>query len=394
MTVNSTPIFTKFAPAERTSAIELQTQARFFESLPLLGPLLAAIPEGVLILNQYRQIVFANSAFLTLFDFPDLPSAIGFRPGEAINCEHAFDTAGGCGTTESCSTCGAVKSILRAQDGIKNSEECRISTKSDKKEVDSLDLRVVSTPQYFEGNQYTIFTIADISSEKRRRILERIFFHDITNTAGAIYGLADILNDATSMEELEEFGFGEILSQASSRLLDEILAQSQLLSAENGELASKPDYFYTGSFLQDLISLYQNHPIAEDRNLQLDRSIENILILSDRALLGRVIGNMIKNALEASSIGETVTVGCQKLFDYARIWVHNPKHIPHHVQLQIFQRSFSTKGNDRGLGTYSMKLLSEKYLQGRVSFESTPEDGTVFMGMYPLELRNIETADN
>ena len=48
------------------------------------------------------------------------------------------------------------------------------------------------------------------------------------------------------------------------------------------------------------------------------------------------------------------------------------------VQLQVFQRSFSTKGNGRGIGTYSIKLLSENYLNGKVGFTSSVSEGTVF----------------
>ena len=62
------------------------------------------------------------------------------------------------------------------------------------------------------------------------------------------------------------------------------------------------------------------------------------------------------------------------------------------VQLQVFQRSFSTKGTDRGLGTYSMKLLSERYLHGSVSFTSTPEEGTIFRARYPLQLEAEEAV--
>jgi sensor histidine kinase regulating citrate/malate metabolism len=58
--------------------------------------------------------------------------------------------------------------------------------------------------------------------------------------------------------------------------------------------------------------------------------------------------------------------------------VHNQGFIPKDVQLQIFQRSFSTKGEGRGIGTYSMKLLGEKYLKGKVRFESLDKNGTTF----------------
>ena len=59
--------------------------------------------------------------------------------------------------------------------------------------------------------------------------------------------------------------------------------------------------------------------------------------------------------------------------------VHNPAVIPEQVQLQMFQRSFSTKSQPgHGIGTYSMKLLGEQYLGGKVTFVSRFPEGTTF----------------
>ena len=52
------------------------------------------------------------------------------------------------------------------------------------------------------------------------------------------------------------------------------------------------------------------------------------------------------------------------------ISVQNDRAMSNEVKYQIFQKSFSTKGNGRGLGTFSIKLLTERYLKGSVSFES------------------------
>jgi Histidine kinase-, DNA gyrase B-, and HSP90-like ATPase len=53
--------------------------------------------------------------------------------------------------------------------------------------------------------------------------------------------------------------------------------------------------------------------------------------------------------------------------------------MPEAVQLQMFQRSFSTrKGRGRGIGSYSVKLLIEKYLHGKVWFVSREPEGTTF----------------
>ncbi len=52
---------------------------------------------------------------------------------------------------------------------------------------------------------------------------------------------------------------------------------------------------------------------------------------------------------------------------------------------RIFQRNFSTKAEaGRGIGTFSMKLLGEEVLGGKVSFTSTENDGTVFVLSHPL----------
>ncbi|HOX23196.1 MAG TPA: ATP-binding protein, partial [Elusimicrobiales bacterium] len=54
------------------------------------------------------------------------------------------------------------------------------------------------------------------------------------------------------------------------------------------------------------------------------------------------------------------------------------------VRVRIFQRSFSTKGSGRGLGTYSIRLLTEKYLRGKASL-AADEHGTTFIITLPAD---------
>ncbi|MGK9476341.1 ATP-binding protein [Melioribacter sp. OK-6-Me] len=96
-------------------------------------------------------------------------------------------------------------------------------------------------------------------------------------------------------------------------------------------------------------------------------------------MLVRSLGNLLKNTLEASKTGDTVTVKTVIGDDQIIFSVHNPAFMPQDVQMQIFNRSFSTKeGTGRGLGTYSTRLFIEKYLNGEVYFHSNEEEGTVF----------------
>lgn len=102
----------------------------------------------------------------------------------------------------------------------------------------------------------------------------------------------------------------------------------------------------------------------------------------------RILGNMLKNGLEAILPGQAVTIDCFGQGDEVVFAVHNPGVIPEEVQLQMFQRSFSTKEDTgRGIGTYSMKLLGEGYLGGRVEFVSRLPEGTTFTLSLPKSRR-------
>lgn len=60
------------------------------------------------------------------------------------------------------------------------------------------------------------------------------------------------------------------------------------------------------------------------------------------------------------------------------------------TQKLVFQRSFSTKGEGRGLGTYSMNLIVRKYLRGKIDFLTGEKEGTTFY--IGLPVKNIAKA--
>ncbi|MCC7450536.1 MAG: PAS domain-containing sensor histidine kinase [Anaerolineae bacterium] len=370
-------LHTEFAPAERADRNDIDLQAQSFGADPLIQQLLNTVPDIFLILNEHRQAVFVNRAMLDMLKLDNVDSLLGLRPGELLGCSHAFDAYGGCGTTEFCKTCGAVQATVASLKGKGDVQECRIT----QRDGTALDLRIWTTPLLSDGRQYTTFTIQDISDEKRHRTLERIFFHDILNTAGVIQGFAEFLDEGNLDDAIMA---KDEIRRLSNRLVNEIKGQQELASAENHELRVHLAPLNAKGFLWEIAEMYRNHETAKDRYIGIAPQSQPVDFVSDPTLLGRVIGNMVKNALEASAPGETVTIGCQLKGNSLEFWVHNPRYMPRHTQLQVFQRSFSTKGAGRGLGTYSMKLLSERYLNGQVSFTSFPEEGTTFRACYPL----------
>lgn len=371
----------KPASACRASRAEILTEYRDITGTEHIRDLLNALPYIAGVLNYHRQIVFANQALLDLLGGVDPESMLGRRPGEALGCIHSKETPGGCGTSPACAVCGAVEAIVGSfEQGEKITRECRITARIADKIV-SFDLLVTASPFKIKGTLYTFLSLLDISGEKRRRALERIFFHDLVNTAGGVKGLIEVLRQAEGEESqvlLSELGL------AVNNLMDEILSHRELAAAERGDLTVKPVPVLSLNILQETAIQFFHHPVAEGKSVVIQADSESFILETDEVLLKRVLGNMVKNALEASRRGARVILSGRRTGGRARFSVHNPGHVPEDVRFQIFQRSFSTKGNGRGLGTYSMRLIGEFYLKGVVSFISSPEGGTTFFIDLPM----------
>lgn len=368
------------APADRSPEAELLRQASMFRD-PTLVSLLDSVTDIVLILNRYRQIVFVNRNLLALLSLSDGSHLLGLRPGELFRCERACDGPGGCGTADGCRECGAVKAVLCALGDERRVEECRITQRRGD-DVLAYDLQVCATPFEREQERFVIFAINDISHEKRRRALERIFFHDLLNTAGGLRNLAQMILDEVP---LDLRGDTLLLHRFSSALVDEIIAQKVLLAAETDELPVEPQRVDGLGLLRDVADLYAGHEAARGRELCVQPGVAEAGIVTDPTLLGRVLGNMVKNALEAAPEGAAVEMSCECDASCVTFRVRNPGYMRPDVQRQVFQRSFSTKGVGRGLGTYSIRLLAQNYLRGRVGFETSPEGWTEFRVVLPRD---------
>ena len=175
---------TWFAPAERMCKEELLELRNTFLSINLAGKLLEAVPDLAMVLSETRQIIAVNHLLLKQLGINRPEQLMGMRPGELVKCIHSEEMPGGCGTSKACSSCEAVQAILdciRTKSIVQR--DCRISTIMGQ-DGGALDLRVKASPIPL-GDQYVyIVDLRNIKEEKRKDILERIFFHDILSLTG------------------------------------------------------------------------------------------------------------------------------------------------------------------------------------------------------------------
>lgn len=356
------------------------------KSITYMKDILSSLSLVVYILNDKRQVVFVNELMLQNLGIQTDELLIGSRSGEVFNCVNSTRSVEGCGASEFCQYCGINATILRSiKYKRKEVSESVIVHRTDNYQ-EQIDLEITATPFDQEGKHYTIVSFVDISEKRRRQYMERIFYHDVINIAGSLNGMLSLLDD---LEQEEKEQFLKIATSLSGQIIDEIKSQRDMQMAEEGDLIVQKQPVLLSKYLSPFAAQIQYHAVAIGKKIHFCPDDSDREIKTDKVLLTRVVVNMLKNALEASAKDGDVSYGWSfPNSETVRIWVQNKDMIPMHIQSQIFQRSFSTKGKGRGLGTYSMKLIGERYLNGHVGFSSNEESGTVFYIELPVFVDN------
>ncbi|MBN1758592.1 MAG: HAMP domain-containing histidine kinase [Chitinispirillaceae bacterium] len=321
-------------------------------------------------------MVALNTNLLKALGVDDPQKVLGLRPGEILSCTYADDEPGGCGTTKYCSTCGAAVAMVTSLDSNSCSERlCALNTVRNGISSETA-MMVRSQPIEVSGERFLLLFLQDVTRQEFQASLERTFFHDIRNTLQIMVGMSDLIMEDNPSEEMAT------IQRTTERLLHEVALQRRLMnsgSTPNTPYESHTETLDAAEVLAELREEMAKHPTAAGKFLILSPAPNSSVFNTDRAMLMRILGNMVINACEATPMGGTVKLGVECNGQVIDFTVWNGDTIPPDVQRRIFQRHFSTKNQPgRGIGTYSMKLFGERYLGGKVTFTSTEEDGTMF----------------
>lgn len=372
---------TKYAKAERLDIEKVLEQNSTFQNADLIDEVFSKIPLMFQILNQERQIVYINELLKENLESKGMRYSLGYRPGEILQCRNAFVEEAGCGTSANCRFCNIINCIL---DAIKydslQTRDVIFDSLIDKKQ-ETTNYVVSAKPFYWKNEKYIIVSFENVSEKKKKEQLERTFFHDLMNKVNSIYGLSEILNDDVSLQDNQ---FISMIKRGIFDLVDEIKFQHSLVNAEKDELVISYDDLNSGLLLKQIKEDFTPYEINENKSIKISKETQLLKFKNDAVLLKRCLTNLVKNALEAIQKGETIEIASTKVGDNIRFSVKNNIVLSEEIKSKIFKRTFSTKGKGRGIGTYSIRLFTEKYMGGKAYFTSTQTSGTTFYLEYPL----------
>jgi signal transduction histidine kinase len=359
-------------------------QASYSELLnnPIINAILESVSGYAILLDENSKAIAVNSHLKSDLNIKNNNVITGLRPGDILCCRNSLNSPHGCSTSQKCQFCGILATINEAFSSNTISEkECSLALMQSDNFLYS-EYKVRTTPLEINNSQFVVVIFQDISSEKRRVVLERTFFHDIRNILVGLTGWSEILIKETKSESAQR------IHSLTMRMVEDIESHRILLSAEQGNLEVRYEPVSIHQVFASIDHIFGNYELTDGVKLLIRQYEGHLLLKTDESLLTRVIVNMVKNALEASSEGKTVTVYFEDGKQGPSFMVHNENTIPEEIALRIFNRSFSTKARSgRGIGTYSMKLFGEQYLKGIVSFTSDEENGTTFRITLPVETK-------
>lgn len=375
-----TTVDSYFAPSRRTDRREFKNQLVDISQSPIMSTLLRTVSGLMVVLNEDRQTVAINHAFLEAIGIANADEVLGLRLGECLQCVHAHAQPNGCGTTPQCVTCGAAIAMMAAiEDDVNDEQVCALSSGNNGTTSD-MCLLIRAHPIRVDDRRWILIFAQDITQEQFWINLERVFFHDINNSLAALLGYSDLL--ASDMPDSME---AQQIRAAAVRLNAEISMQRTLSKSRGATYSLNKSSVPLDRIKRELDLLVNGHNSHTGRELIASWPEQEVSIYTDPLLVSKVLGNMVINAFEATPKGGLVRLMVEVGTD-AIVWkVWNDTYIDERHQLRIFQRFFSTKANTgRGLGTFSMKLFGEQYLGGNVDFTSDPAEGTTFFFGLPI----------
>ncbi|QTA82992.1 Two component system response regulator/histidine kinase [Desulfonema limicola] len=220
-----------------------------------------------------------------------------------------------------------------------------------------------------------------IEAARLREDVERITRHDIKTPLNAVIGFSQFLMMADNLTDAQLDGL-KTIEDAGYRILNIINLSVDLFKMERGIYPFTPAIVNLLLVINKII--IETRELVRLRNLSVNVSIKGIpvdkndifTVQGDELLCYSMLANLIKNALEASPEGETISIILDEDEDAALITIHNKGVVPVDIRENFFD-IYVTSGKETGtgLGTYSAKLIAETQ-NGRISMTTSETEGT------------------
>lgn len=254
----------------------------------------------------------------------------------------------------------------------------------------TLHLSIRGSRTLLKGKQVRILALNDINSELEEKELDswirliRVLTHEIMNSVTPITSLSDTLLSRPNELQPEVQQGLEAISSTGKGLLDFVENYRRFTHIPTPQ----PSLFYVKAFAERMRQMAMPFCATTHTAIELRIEPEDLIVYADEGLIGRVVSNLLKNAIEA--IGPTQPDGRIELHAwcderetvYIELSNNGPLIPPEEVE-HIFVPFFTTKEGGSGIGL-SLARQIMRMSGGALTLQSDAERGlTRFILKFP-----------
>jgi len=228
-----------------------------------------------------------------------------------------------------------------------------------------------------------------IEAAKLKEDVDGIMRHDLKSPLNSIISLPQIILEDKSLDP-EHAKSLKIIEEAGFRMLNMINLSLDLFKMERGVYPFQPVSVDILKIIKKIVS--ETEGVARTKNILFNimngenniTDDDSFHVMGEELLCYSVLSNLIKNAVEASPEGETVSITLDDK-ENGSISVHNQGVVPEEIRDKFFEKYVTSgKSGGTGLGTYSAKLIAETQ-GGQINLHTSEKDGTTITICLPLD---------
>jgi len=233
---------------------------------------------------------------------------------------------------------------------------------------------------YREGKALTLQNKLLKENAQRRTDIEGITRHDLKAPLSVIINYPQLIKGNGSLTEKQRCYLDRI-EKAGRMMLEMINRSHDLYKMETGTYHLKAHPVDLLPVVDDCIK--ENRTLASRKKLAVMVLVngrpavsgDTFVLKGENLLFYTMLGNLIKNAVEASPKGGEVTVSLSEK-PPPSVRIRNDTKVPEKIRDRFFEKYVTAgKVHGTGLGTYSAQLIA-KTLGGRITLEPPVENET------------------
>jgi signal transduction histidine kinase len=210
--------------------------------------------------------------------------------------------------------------------------------------------------------------------EEFRDRVEQIMRHDLKAPLQGVIALPSVFASSKGLSS-DEQEYIALVADAGQTMLNLIESSLLLLRVENGTIQIELEPAQIGEVAATVTTHLRM--FAEQKQLVLRVEVPEPLggqgqvAMVDRDLLYSALSNLLKNAIEASPLGEIIVVRIGSTDTRVTVAIVNKGEVPAEIRPRFFDK-YITQGKVKGtgLGTYSAKLMIDA-MGGHIGFTSS-----------------------